>query len=69
MSYETYITSLYEMTKRVRFCLSYDPLKLDLITFNTNIISIRKQDADTDVANDVTCMCQSVITHVVIRFL
>ena len=42
----------------VRFCLSYDPLKKNFITF-MNIISVRKRTADTKVVNDVTCMHQS----------
>ena len=56
------------MTTSVRFCLSYDTLKLDFIAFKMDIISTRKCIADTDVVNDVTYMRQSVITHVVIRF-
>ena len=28
----------YEMTTSLIFCLSYDPLKLDFIAFNINII-------------------------------
>ena len=31
----------YEMTTIVRFCLSYDPLKWNLIDFKMTIISIR----------------------------
>ena len=68
ISYEIYKTSLwrvsqisYEMTTRVRFCLSYDPLKRDFIAFRMNIISVRKCIVDTDVFNDVTCARQSVI--------
>ena len=61
------------MTTSVRFCLSYTegfgPLKWDFVAFKMNIISIRKRIADTDVVNDVTCICQSVITRVVIQFL
>ena len=73
-SYEIYETSLqqvssYEMTTSVRFCLSYDPLKLDFIAFKMNIISIRKHVVVMDVVTDVACIPQSVITHVVIRFL
>ena len=40
ISYEIYVTRLwrvslisYEMITRVRFCLSYDPLKVDFIAF------------------------------------
>ena len=36
------------MTMIVRFCLSYDPLKLDFIVFKMNIISIRKRVDDRD---------------------
>ena len=57
------------MTTRVRFCLSYDPLKWDFIAFKMNKISIRKRIIDTDVVNDVTFTRQSVITRVVIWFL
>ena len=57
------------MTMSVRFCLSYDPLKLDFIALKVDNISRRKHIADTDVVNDVTYMRQSVITRVVIRFL
>ena len=53
----------------LRFCLSYDRLKWDFIAFKMNIISLRKCNVDTDVVNDVTRSRQSVITHVVIRFL
>ena len=41
----------------------YDPLKWDFITFNINIISIRKCIDDMDVDNDVTCLLQNVIMH------
>ena len=68
ISYEIYKTSLrqvslisYEMTTKVRFCESYDPLKWDFIAFKTNLISVRKQTVDTDVANDVMCTRQSVL--------
>ena len=57
------------MTNRVRFCLSYASLQWDFIAFKMNIISKRKRIADTDVVNDLTYTHQSVITHVVIRFL
>ena len=33
----------------VRFCLSYDPLKWDFITFKMGNISRRKRIVDTDV--------------------
>ena len=56
----------YEMTKSVSFCLSYDPLSKDFIAFKMNIISIRKRIVDTDIVNDVTCTCQSVVTCMVI---
>ena len=57
------------MTTSVRFCLSYDPLKLDFIAFKMSCISIRKCIVDTDVVNGVTCTRQSVITRVVIGFV
>ena len=57
-------SNFHEMTMSVRFCLSYDPLKWDFITFKKNIISIRKCVVDTDIVNDVMCSRQSVITHV-----
>ena len=57
------------MTTSVRFCLSYDPLNRDFITFKLNFISIRKCIVDKDSVNNVTYTHQSVITHVVIRFL
>ena len=63
-SYEIYETSL-----RVRFCLSYDPLKLDFITFKMDNNSRRKRIVGTDIVNDVTSKRESVITRVVIRFL
>ena len=59
----------YEMTMSVRFCLSYDPLKWDFITFKMNITSLRKSIVDMDVVHDVSYTRQSVITHVVIQFL
>ena len=59
----------YEMTTSVRFDLSYDPVQWDFIAFRIYIISIRKHIVDTDIVSDVTCMCQSVITRVVIRSL
>ena len=59
------------MNMSVKFCLLYDPLKLDFITFKMNSISRRKRIADTDVVDDVTRTPtrQSVITRVVVRFL
>ena len=59
-----YISS--EMTTSVRFCLSYDPLKRDFISFKMNNISVRKCTADTDVISDITSTCPSVISYVVI---
>ena len=58
----------YEMITSVRFCLSYEPIKYDFITFKTNNISIRKHIVDMDVVNDVTFSRQSVITRMVICF-
>ena len=51
------------MTTSVRFCFSYDPLKLDFIAFKMDNISSRKRIADTDVGNDVTCRAK-VLLHV-----
>ena len=31
----------YEMTTSVRFCLSYDPLKMDFTAFKMSFISVR----------------------------
>ena len=56
------------MAISVRFCLSCDP-KWDFITFKMNILSKRERIVDTDVVNDMKYTRQSVITHVVIRFL
>ena len=55
---------MYEMTMDVRFCLSYDPLKWNCVQ-NTYYL-IGKCIIDTDTVNDITCLCQSVITHVVL---
>ena len=41
---------------------------MDFIALKMNIISIRNWMANTDVANEVKCMCQTVITHVVLFF-
>ena len=60
---------LYIMTTSVRFCLSYDRLKVDFNSFKIDNILRRKHIADMDVVNEVTCTCKSVTTHVVIRFL
>ena len=56
--YEIYETSLrrvsyisHEMTTRVRFGLSYGPLKSDFIVFKLDIVSRRKRIVDTDVVN------------------
>ena len=59
----------YEITTSIRFRLSYDPLNWDFISLKMNLISIRKCVVDTDVVNNVTCTCQSVIIRVVIQFL
>ena len=42
------------MTTSVRFCLLYDRLKLDFISFKMDNISSRKRIVDTAVVNDVT---------------
>ena len=74
ISYEIYemsrtlVVISYEMTTNVRFCLSYDPLKLDFIALEMENISRRKRIVDTDAVNDVTSTRQSIITHVVIQF-
>ena len=57
------------MITSVNFCLSYDPLKSDVIAFKKSIISLRKHMVDMDVVIDVTRSRKSVITRVVIRFL
>ena len=44
-------------------------LKIDFIAFKLDNISGKKHIVDTDIVNDVTATRQSVITHVVIRFL
>ena len=59
----------YEMTTSVRFCLSYDRLKVDFNSFKIGNILRRKHIADMDVVNEVTCKRKSIITNVVIRFL
>ena len=51
------------MTTSVRFCLSYDPLKLDFIAFKMSFTSKRKCIAYTDVVSDVTYTPQSVIVY------
>ena len=58
----------YAMTTSVRFCLSYDPLKLDFIAFKMDNISRSEHFVDTDVVNDVKSTHQSIITRVIIRF-
>ena len=72
-SYEIYGTRLwrvssisYEVNASLRFCLSCDSLKLEFIAFKMNIILLRKLVVDMDIVSNVTCMRQSVITHVVI---
>ena len=47
--------NLYEMTTSVRFYLSFDSLKWDVITFQMTIISITKRIADMNIVNGVTC--------------
>ena len=70
ISFEIYETSLrrvsyisYEMTTSVRFCLSYDPF--NGIKSPIKLTLFQQENADTDVANDVTYTRQSVV----IRFL
>ena len=48
------------MTTSVRWSLKWDFI---------NITSIRKHIVETDIVNYVTCMHQSVIIRVVVRFL
>ena len=43
------------MTMTVKFCLSYDTLKRDFISFKMKNISRRKGIVDTNVDNDFTC--------------
>ena len=69
ISYEIYETSLrrvliisYEMTRSVRFCLSYDHLKLNFIAFKMDNISKRNRLADLDLVNDVMSARQSYYT-------
>ena len=76
LSYDIYETSLqrvlyisYEMTTSIRFFLSYDVLKWDLITITLNNLLIRRRFVGTDVVNDATQLRQSVVTRVVIRLL
>ena len=57
------------MTMSVRFCLSNNPLDLDVIAFKMNKLPIRKHTVDMDLVNDITYSCQSVTTPVVIQFL
>ena len=58
-----------KMTMSVVFCLSYDPLKWDFITFKLNIISIRKCYIEMVIVSDDSYARQNVITYVVIQFL
>ena len=51
------------MTISLRFCLSYDPLKWDYIYFIINSVSITEGIVGTVIFNDVTYMCENVITH------
>ena len=56
------------MSTSVRFCLSYDPLKLDFIAFKMDHIS--EENALLTRALSVMLRVRaSVITRVVIRFL
>ena len=57
------------MTKSVRVCLSYDPLKIEFYRFQNGQYFKKKRIVVKDVVNDVTTARQSVITRVVIRFL
>ena len=50
----------------VRFCLSYDLLKLVVTALKMDNISRRKRFVDTDVINDFTSMRLGVIICVVI---
>ena len=71
ISYEVNETSLwrvskisYEMTTSIRFCFSYDPLKMGFYFLQIMLLYyfIRKCNVDTYIVNDVTYMGQSVIT-------
>ena len=57
------------MATSVRLCVSYDLFMGLCIAFKMNIIPASKCIVDSDIVNDVMWMHQSVITHVVIRFL
>ena len=57
------------MTTSERFCLSYDPLKMELYRLQNDHYFNKKRTLDTDVVNDVTSMRQSDMTRVVIRIL
>ena len=59
----------YEITRSVRFSISYDRSKWGFIVIKMNIIAKRKRIVDTDVVNDVTSTRQSVITRVAMRHL
>ena len=59
----------YKMITSVRFCLSYDRLKLDFSAFKMDNISRRRRIVDTDVVDDVTSTRQKVFTRAVIRFV
>ena len=56
------------MTTSVRFCLSYEPLKVYFIAYRIDNILTRKRIVDMDVVIDVTSTRQSVITRVAILF-
>ena len=58
-----------EMTTSVRFCLSYDPLKWDFVTFKMNIMSVRKCTIVSCAVHDVTCTHQNVMTYGQLIFL
>ena len=51
----------YETIMSVRFCLPYNPLKLDFNAFKLDNISRRKRIVDTDVVNDCTSTRQMLL--------
>ena len=54
----------YEMTRSIKFCLSYVPLKWDFIAFKMNIISMRNRIIDLDGVNDVSRIPAKLLLHV-----
>ena len=70
ITYEIYETSLrrvsltsYEMTTSVKFCLLYDPLKLDFIALKLDTISRGKRIVDTELSITLR-LCAKVLLYV-----